>query len=68
VSFLTYAAIAFADSAARANLPSRAVLLRYVAVLGFVALYVFISFTASAYVFFLLLLTSSSLAIRLDSV
>jgi hypothetical protein len=37
VSFLTWAAVAFADSAARANLARKAVLFRYVAVLGLVA-------------------------------
>jgi hypothetical protein len=69
VSFLTWAAVAFADGAARANLPGRAVLFRYVAVLGPVAsAYVFVSFAASAYVFLLLLFASSSLGVRPVSV
>jgi hypothetical protein len=62
VSFLTWAAVAFADGAARADLPERAVL-------GPVAsAYVFVSFAASAYVFLLLLLASSSLGVRPVSV
>jgi hypothetical protein len=62
VFFLTCAAVAFAYSAARASLPRRAVL-------GPVAsAYVFVSFAASAYVFLLLLLASSSLRVRPVSV
>jgi hypothetical protein len=62
VSFLTWAAVAFADGAARAGLPRRAVL-------GPVAsAYVFVGFAASAYVFLLLLFASSSLGVRPVSV
>ena len=65
VSFLTWAAVAFAGGAARAcvGLPGGAVLFGYLAVLGPVAsAYVFAGFAASAYIFLPLLLASSSLA------